>query len=247
VMGVRNGGHFGAAGYYADKCARRGFIALVCSNSGATMAPYGGKVQFLGNSPWSMAVPGGRRYPDPVIFDMACSEVSRGKCETAIREGRQVPFGWGIDKDGEPTTDPYSILKGGSLLPFGGVKGYCITVLVEMLSSMLTFASFGNAKNVNGIHEDNGYFVLLMEPERFGGLEAYKDSFDMYVDQIKNIPLASGANEILFPGELEVRAIKTRTENGMELDEGIADSLAEVARERGLLLADQGFQDMLVW
>ena len=247
VMGVRNAGHFGAAGYYADKCVRKGFVSLVCSNSGSIMAPHGGKEGFLGNSPWSIAVPGGNRHPDPVMFDMACSGVARGKIETALREGRQVPLGWGLDKDGNPTTDPKSILRGGCVLPLGGVKGYCITLLLEVLSSMLTFASFGNAKNFTGKHNDNSYFVLLLDPVKFGSLEMYRDSIDLYIDQLKSVPLAPDADEILFPGELEARAIKDRTAFGVELNEGVAASLAKVARGRGLLAQDRGFEDMLTW
>ena len=170
VMGIQNSGHFGAAGYYAAKCVEQGLVAMVCSNSPSTMAAIGGRERVLGNSPWSIAFPGGNRHPDPVMFDMACSEVSRGKCETAHRAGEQIPLGWGIDASGEPSTDPEAVLYGGSLLPFGGVKGYCIALLVEMLSSMLTFASYGNGKNMGGAHEDTSHFVLLMDPKKFGGI-----------------------------------------------------------------------------
>ena len=247
IMGVRNSGHFGAAGYYADKCVRKGFIALVSSNSPATMAPYGGIKEFHGNSPWSLAIPGGNRYPEPVMFDMACSEVSNGKIETAIRENRQVPIGWGIDKNGEPATDPAAIWQGGCLLPFGGVKGYCIALLLEMLSSMLTFASFGNSTNMGGNHENTSHFVLLMDPDKFGSPELYRESVDVYIDQIKAMPLASGVSEIIVPGELEARAITANKINGIYLDKEVADSLAEVARERRLLPAGQGFEKMLDW
>ena len=247
VVGVRNAGHFGAAGYYVDKCVRQGFISLICSNSKATMAPLGGKERFLGNSPWSMAVPGGNRYHDPVMFDMACSEVARGKFETALREGRQVPLGWGIDKDGRPSTDPASIVGEGSLLPFGGVKGYCVTVLLEVLSCMLTFASYGNAKNETGAREDTSYFLLLLDPEKFGSIEAYRESIDLYIDQLKGVALAPDVTEVLYPGELEARFIKERTKNGVELHEEIAAMLADVAVQRGLLEAGQGFGDMLGW
>jgi len=240
VMGVSNSNHFGAAGYYTAKCVEQGFISLVCSNSGPTMAPIGGKASILGNSPWSMAIPGGKRHPDPVMFDMACSEVSRGKCETAQREGEPVPLGWGLDKNGEPSTDPDAILRGGSLLPFGGIKGYCITLLIETLSSMLSFATTGKGRST-------GHFVLLLDPARFGDLSTYQDSIDDYVESIKNAPLATGATEIIIPGELETRSIKSRTEKALDLDEAIAAGLAEVALELGLPAEGQGFDEMLLW
>lgn len=249
VMGIRNSNHFGAAGYYAQKCVDQGFIALVCSNSPGTMVPIDGNQGVLGNSPWSMAIPGGNRHPDPIMFDMACSEVSRGKCETALRNGERVPPNWGVDRHGEPTTDPARILKGGFLLPFGGIKGYCVAVLVEALSSMLTFASYGKGKNMkfSGDHENTGHFVLLLDPERFGELDAYKDSIDVYVDTIKNSKPVPGADEIIVPGELEARAIKDRTANGIHLEDAVVSMLTGLAQKTGQLTQKQGFKDMLNW
>ena len=249
VMGIQNSGHFGAAGYYAAKCVASGFISLVCSNSPPAVAPYGAKGRALGNSPWSLAIPGGKRRPDPVMFDMACSEVALGKLETAIREDRPIPYGWAIDKDGEPTTDPRSVLGGGGgcLLPFGGIKGYCITMLVEILSSMLTFASYGSEKNMGGATENTSHFILLLDPARFGDIGSFQDSMDQYVDRIKATPLAPGAEEIVIPGEIEARTIKARDAGGVALDEEVTASLAGVAKKCGLLTEDQSFADMMKW
>ena len=246
VMGVQNSNHFGAAGYYAAKCANEGFITIVSSNSPPTAAPIGGKANILGNSPWSMALPGGMRHPDPVMFDMACSEVSRGKCETALREGREIPIGWGLDAKGEPSTDPNEVLKG-CLLPFGGIKGYCITLLVEAFSSILTFASYGNGTNMGNGRYNTSHFFLLMDPAKFGDFATYKDSIDVYFENIKYSPQASGVEEIIIPGELESRAIKYRNEHGINLDDVVAASLAEVAVKCGLLDDSQSFGDMLAW
>ena len=246
VMGVQNSNHFGAAGYYAAKCANEGFVTLVSSNSPPTMAPLGGIVRKMGNSPWSMAIPGGNRHPDPLMFDMACSEVSRGKCETAVREGSGIPLGWGIDEHGEPSTDPAEVLKG-SLLPFGGVKGYCITILVEAFSSLLTFASYGNGINMDAGRDNTSHFILLMDPAKFGNTDSYKNGVDVYVENIKNTPLAAGTEEIIIPGELEARAVRNATQYGVEMDEAVAESLFEVAVKCGLLSEDKGFSDMLKW
>jgi len=246
VMGIRNSNHFGAAGYYAGKCAKQGFVSMVCSNSGPTMVPFGGKQRILGNSPWSIALPGGNRNPNPIMFDMACSEVSRGKLETALREDHEVPYGWGVDENGEACTDPSKILFGGSLLPFGGVKGYCIAVLVELLSSMLTFSSF-NEPDSSADRINTSHFVLLMDPSRFGNLDQYKASIDDYVDKIRNSQPATDVKEILIPGELESRYINERSLNGMTLDMATADMLAEIARKTGQLSSGQDFNDMLVW
>ena len=244
VMGVRNSNHFGAAGYYAAKCVKKGFIAIVSSNSGPIMAPLGGKERIHGNSPWSVALPGGNRHTDPVMFDMACSEVSRGKLETAERERKQVPRGYGLDRDGLPSTEPTEILEYGTLLPFAGVKGYCITMLLEMLSSMLTFSSYGKGLNMKD-SANTGHFVLLMDPRKFGDISIYRKSIDEYVDSIKNSPRAPGVGEIIVPGELEARAIRYHDEFGLNLDVDIAELLADIAVKLGLLAEGKGFADLL--
>ena len=40
----------------------------------------------------------------------------------------------GIKTDGKPTTDPGEYEKGGTLLPFGGYKGYGLAMMVEKLA-----------------------------------------------------------------------------------------------------------------
>ncbi|MCL1847578.1 MAG: Ldh family oxidoreductase [Coriobacteriia bacterium] len=247
VMGIQNSNHFAAAGVYAAKCVNEGFITLVSSNSPGILTPVGGAGRILGNSPWSLAVPGGNRHPHPVMFDMATSEVALGKVQIAIRGEKEVPQGWGVDKDGAPATDPNLIFNGGSLLPFGGIKGYCLTVMIEILSSMLTFSSYGNGKNMSPGIDNTSHFVLLLDPARFGDLETYRESIDVYVDSIKNAPLAAGVEEIIVPGELEVRAIEERSKNGMELNETIVASLVDTALKLGQLVEGQGFDAMLAW
>lgn len=74
-----------------------------------------------------------------------------------------------------------------------------------------------------------------------------KQSIDAYVDSINKSPRAPGVEEIIIPGELEARRIRNRTEHGLELDEVIAASRAEVADKTGLLTDNLGFEDMLVW
>jgi len=246
VMGVRNSNHFGAAGYYAAKCVKSGFVTIVSSNSGLIMAPLGGKERIHGNSPWSVAMPGGDRFTDPVMFDMACSEAARGKLETAEREGKQAPPRSGLDRDGLPSTDPTEILQHGTLLPFGGIKGYCITMLLEVLSSLLTFSSYGKGLNMKD-SVNTGHFVLLLDPGQFGDLSTYRRSMDEYVDSIKNSPRAPGCDEIIVPGEIEANAIRHHDKFGIDLDEAIAALLTDVAVKTGVLSEGSGFDEMIKW
>ena len=54
-----------------------------------------------------------------------------------MKAGRQLPPGTGVDRNGNPTTDPASILDGGALLPFGGHKGSSIAMMIEIMGAAL--------------------------------------------------------------------------------------------------------------
>ena len=69
-----------------------------------------------------------------MVFDQASAAMARGEIMMAARDGHTLPAGVGVDKDGNPTTDPNGILEGGAILPFGGHKGSAIAMMVELLA-----------------------------------------------------------------------------------------------------------------
>src|SRR4030095_15427641 len=83
-----------------------------------------------------------RRGAGPVVVDMSLTEVVRGKIMLHAKEGKPIPLGWAVDKDGNPTTDPKAALTG-SLAAIGGTKGTMLALVVELLSVALTGAAFG--------------------------------------------------------------------------------------------------------
>ena len=112
--------------------AREGFIALTMVNSMASVVPHGGHRKLYGTNPLGFAVP--RAGRDPLVFDQASSAWSNGDVQIARREGRPLPPGVGVDRDGKPTTDPNAVLEGGALLPFGGHKGSSIAMMMEIMA-----------------------------------------------------------------------------------------------------------------
>ena len=108
----------------------------------------------------------------------------------AARDGKPIPEGWAIDRDGRPTTDARAALEG-SMLPAGGAKGAMLALIVELLACALSGSAYGFAFGfaVHAIvgalwsrgtagHTDGGgtvggwleHWVLLpTNPERIGG------------------------------------------------------------------------------
>lgn len=56
-VGLRNGSHYGTAGYYAMMAEKRGMIGFSMTNSGAFVAPFGGVEKRLGTNPIAVALP----------------------------------------------------------------------------------------------------------------------------------------------------------------------------------------------
>src|SRR3569833_4718860 len=101
----------------------------------ANVVPHGGRKKLYGTNLMGFAVP--RDSGDPIVFDQASSGWSNGDVQIARREGRELPEGIGVDRDGNPTTDPNAVLDGGALLPFGGHKGSSIAMMMEIMGAAL--------------------------------------------------------------------------------------------------------------
>jgi len=113
---VTNSNHFGVAAFHAEPIAQAGLVGLAFGNSPAAMPMWGGKRALFGTNPIAAAFP--RRSSPPIVVDLSLSEVARGKLMVAAREGKSIPLGWALDKDGNPTTDPKAGLEG-MMVPAG--------------------------------------------------------------------------------------------------------------------------------
>lgn len=241
MASVVHSGHFGAAGVYSSRAAEEGFAAIVISNTGPSMVAPGSKGRVLSNCPWSIALPGGKFHTAPVLFDMATSESSWGKCEIYLRAGKEVPDTWGVDRDGQKCTDPAEILQHGALLPFGGNKGYCLTFLLEMLSVAIPGANYSYATGTDSfmkekqIPENLGHFILVFDPTAFTSKAVYQDKVDEFVSYILGLPAADPKRRAFVPGTLESSAIETSNKNGIEINDAVLREVQQVAIQTGLL------------
>ncbi len=116
MVTVRNSTHYGTAGYYAMMALDKDMIGISLTNSPSLMAPWGGKKAFLGSNPIAIAVPAGQEKP--FVLDMATTVVARGAIILAAKKGETIPITWGLNKDGEATTNAKEANEG-ALLPLG--------------------------------------------------------------------------------------------------------------------------------
>ena len=156
-MVLRNTSHVGRAGEaYALMAARSEMMGLVFVNAGRLgyqIAPYGGIDGRLTTNPIAFSAP--RSDTDPLLVDMTTSVVAEGKIRVAINAGTEVPEGWLIDNQGNPTTDPRTFKADppGAILPMGGVvayKGYGLSFVVELLGGALSGQGCAAGRNEDG-------------------------------------------------------------------------------------------------
>ena len=236
TLAVRNSGHYGAGAYYVEKAAEMGQAAFLYANTSKSAVPFGGTGRYLGTNPYSFSVPAGKY--GTVTLDMATTETAAGKLGTAAREGRQVPLGCGVDKDGNPTTDPVAITQGGALCHFGGVKGYGIAFMINVMAGVLTGAEykpdeldlFGRTKE----HPTVGFYMNITDIAHFMPMETFIERIEDSISDIKSVKPAPGFAEVCYPGEIEnKKKIQAMTE-GVNVHDVAYGTFIETLKNRGI-------------
>jgi LDH2 family malate/lactate/ureidoglycolate dehydrogenase len=231
---VREQSHVGRLADYPLMAARAGIIGLMMADSGQSakaVAPFGGREARLGTNPICIAFPSD--LAGPVFIDMATSAVAAGKLNLARAQGKPIPLGWLLDRDGKPTTNPNAQLEGGVMLPLGGPeghKGYGLSFAVETLAAVLPGLGFG--VDPKGRHND-GTFMLVVDPAAFSPTD-FKAEVEAFVRYLKATPPAEGFAEVLYPGEIEHRTEQRRRREGISIEDATWVRLGEVAARFGI-------------
>ena len=224
--------HIGRLGDYGTMIAQEGMIGMVTADSGAgpkAVAPFGGRARRLGTNPICMAIPSD--LEGQVLLDMATSAVAAGKINLARNRQEDVPPGWIIDKEGNPTTDPNDYSKGGAILPVGadqGHKGYGLSFMVEIFSGLLTGLGFGIDPQAR--HND-GVFLVAYDVEKFRPLADFKRDVKDFAEFVKTSPPASGFSEVLYPGEIEFKTEQKRRAEGIFIEDETWKQITELMHE----------------
>ena len=219
IVGVRRSNHLGAAGHYAWLAARQGLIGLCTTNGPAILAPTGGLTPTFGNNPLGVGIPAARYHP--ILLDIAMSVAPRGKIGLQLAEGKPLPPGWILNCFGQPSTDPAD-LAAGLGMPIGGHKGYGLALVFEVLAGALTGAGFCGDHSRELMHHgseprDIGHFFMVIDPEIFGPLTEFTARVDRLIEQTKGGERAENVEEILIPGETELRARERNMQLGVPL------------------------------
>jgi LDH2 family malate/lactate/ureidoglycolate dehydrogenase len=192
--------HWGRAHTYAVRAARQGMIGFCTTNAIPTVGVRGARRPIVGNNPFAIAVPRASGS-DPAVLDIAMSQAAFGKVGTYKREGRQVPLDWGLDPQGQPTTDPAAILASGMVLPMGGHKGIGLSLMVELLTAGLSGGPFGHemvGRDSSGLDPDATKLFVAIDVSPMMDLAALATRIDDLAAWLHEAAPESG---LMMPGD----------------------------------------------
>ena len=246
AVAVRNGTHFGIAGYYPLMATKEGMMGLCVTNARPAQVPTFGAEPMLGTNPIAFAAPSDMEFA--FWFDAATSISQRGKIEVAARAEKPVPEGWVVDNEGGAITDADQILEGlnkatAALLPLGGAgevlagyKGYDLATIVEILSASLCGGVF--MKDLLGFAPDGsrrpymlGHFFLAIDIAHFIPVELSKQITGGIMRALQASRKAPGEERIYVAGEKEYETEKSIRAQGVPVNQNLLLELQAVRDE----------------
>ncbi len=223
-LAIRNSYNCGVLGYHTHRLAAAGLMGIGFTNAPASIAPSGGATPIIGTNPISVAAPDGQGGA-AVLIDQSASVIAKSEIMKHARDGKPIPEGWGLDPDGQPTTDPDVALKG-SMAPAGGYKGVGLSLIVEMMAAAMTGATLGmDASPFSGTKggpPKTGQFFLAIDPAA-SSVGNYAARITALVEAIR----AQDGARLPGDGRASARARAAR--------EGVAVNAATLERVRALI------------
>lgn len=229
IVFCRGSNHFGPIAPYAFLAAQQGFASIIGSTASVTIAPTGGREARLGNNPLGFGFP--NPGSDPILLDMAMSVAARAKIRDAAKAGEPIPETWATGPNGEPTTDPLEALKG-CLLPFGGHKGYGLSLCVDLMSGLLSGASY--LTNVTSwvdypeSPQKIGHFFILLDTACLMPSDTLGQRMTEFSEIVHTTPPADPEKPVQLPGERELSRMRSAERDGIAIPSDVLTGLAEL-------------------
>ncbi len=232
---ITNTYHYGCGANYVEQAANAGMVAYLYGNNGGIAAPFGGVDRFLGTNPYSYAAPAGK-YGN-FVLDMATTETAMGKIFAAAQDGREIPPGLGLDRNGNPTTNAKDVLDGGALKVFGGHKGYGISFMTVVSGGVLSGANYH--RNDIRIMADEGlpsagFFLQVTDIDKFVGIKEFHHRMESMIDDLKTVKPAPGFKQVYYPGEIENLRLADSIKNGVNISDATYQAFKDYMKKQGM-------------
>ena len=224
MVAVKNSGHYGLSGYYAEQAVKKNLITMIYTNAPPAVAPHGALKSLFGTNPICFGTPTGSKIP--FILDTSISMINRGKIRVAARNNQKIPEGVALDKFGKPTTDAKKALEGVQL-PIAGFRGSGLAWMVDILSGVLTggshagkvkdpFDDFSGPQNI-------GHLFITFKTNLF--VKNFNNRIKDNIKIIKKLPKIKGIKEIMYPGQNKYKRFKMNSKKEIKITNIIKEDL----------------------
>jgi LDH2 family malate/lactate/ureidoglycolate dehydrogenase len=234
IATVRNSNHCGAMDNWADMALAHDMIGIAATNALPTMAPWGGIDKIVGINPLAIAIPA--ESEAPVILDIAFGATAHGKIRVYHQKGHAIPEGWAFDAEGHPTTDTAAAMAG-LIQPIGGHKGVGLGIVIGMLSTLLSGASYGTelGNMIEGPKPGkDGHIFVAIDIAAFQPLDTFEKRVDTISRQIQTSRRRAGVDRLYPPGLLEAAFEHRYAAEGIPLNDETIAGIREAARRVGI-------------
>jgi len=229
LVGIKNSGHYGLSGYYAEQAVKKNLIAFIFTNAPPAIAPHGALKSLFGTNPICFGTPTNSKIP--FILDTSVSMINRGKIRVASRTGEKIPEGVALDKFGNLTTDAKKALEGVQL-PIAGFRGSGLAWMVDILSGVFTggnhggkvkdpFDDFTGPQNI-------GHLFIVIKANIF--VNNFNIRIKENIKRIKKLPKLKGVKEILYPGQNKYKRFKYNLKKEIQINKNIQIDLKELEK-----------------
>ena len=237
VLALRNSGHLGRIGAWAEMAAASGLVSLHFVNTtgfGILVAPHGGSDRRLSANPIAAGVP--VKDGAPIILDMSTCVIAEGKIQVARNRKEPLPAGAVLDGKGRPTRDAELFYADppGAILPIAGHKGSGLSLIGEVLAGALTGGGSSHPDNPTAKRLVNNMLSVLIDTDSLSGEQAFAADVQRLKSWVKASPPIAPGGEVLLPGEVERRVRADRETNGIPLDDATRAQIASAAQAVGL-------------
>lgn len=229
---IGNSSHFGMAAYYLREITEAGLVGMVTTHTDVRIVPPGSRAPFAGTNPIAFGFP---TESEPFILDFATTKVSFGKIALARAEGRSIPDDWGVDADGEPTTDPNALV---GMYPAGSHKGAGLAMVIDLLCSMFSGMPYG--PHINRMYEELdaprklGHFITMWDIGALAPIADVRARITAYIDELHALPRVDPDTPVLHPGEPEALRRDERRRTGIPVEPGLVAELRATATDLGI-------------
>ena len=229
MVGVKNSGHYGLSGYYAEQAVKKNLITMIYTNAPPAVAPHGALKSLFGTNPICFGAPSGNKIP--FILDTSISMINRGKIRVAARNNQKIPEGVALDKYGKQTTDAKKALAGVQL-PIAEFRGSGLAWMIDILSGVITggnhagrvkdpFDDFTGPQNI-------GHLFITFKTNLF--VKNYKARIKENIKIIKKLPKIKGVKEIMYPGQNKYKRFKLNLKKEIKIPRNIKKDLEILKR-----------------